>query len=165
MKEGPSDRSTFENRLEMLRQEGASKAVKDCGIKVAGGPIPTVPQVGYYNMPIVKPPVWTWEVPLYFFIGGLAGMSAVVGLAAWFVHELSVARAAMAIAVFGGCIISPILLVMDLGRPTRFLNMLRVFKWQSLYVGRCLDFDIFWNVCGASGIRRRTNCGTLVGID
>ncbi len=33
---------------------------------------------GYYGQPVVKPPVWTWEIPVYFFVGGLAGMSAVI---------------------------------------------------------------------------------------
>ena len=30
---------------------------------------------GYYGRPALKPPVWTWEVPLYFFVGGIAGTS------------------------------------------------------------------------------------------
>src|SRR5256885_7097917 len=30
----------------------------------------------YYGRPVVKPPVWTWEIPTYFFTGGLAGASA-----------------------------------------------------------------------------------------
>src|SRR6266478_5745137 len=36
----------------------------------------------YYDLPLLKPPVWTWEVPLYFFVGGAAGAAAVVGAAA-----------------------------------------------------------------------------------
>ena len=30
----------------------------------------------YYDVPLLKPPVWTWEVPLYFFVGGAAGGAA-----------------------------------------------------------------------------------------
>ena len=33
----------------------------------------------YYGLPLLKPPVWTWEVPLYFFVGGAAGAAAVIG--------------------------------------------------------------------------------------
>jgi Polysulphide reductase, NrfD len=85
----------------------------------------------YYDLPLLKSPVWTWEIPAYFFVGGVAGSAAVVA---------AVARAAGAdprlasdarwLAAVGGAV-SPALLVSDLGRPERFLNMLRVFKIQS----------------------------------
>ena len=99
------------------------------GVDVAGGPIPRKP--GYYGQPVVKPPVWTWEVPLYFFFGGIGGMSAVIALGAVICSPVDLARAAMWIAAIAGAVISPILLIMDLGRPRLFLNMLRVFKHRS----------------------------------
>src|SRR3954464_11440225 len=105
---------TSEQRLEQLRAEAASKgAVTGRGVDVVGGPIPRKP--GYYGQPVVKPPVWTWQVPLYFFFGGLAGMSAVMASAAVLFHHVDVARTAMWIAAIGGAIVSPILLIMDLG--------------------------------------------------
>ncbi len=86
---------------------------------------------GYYGMPVVKPPVWTWEVPLYFFVGGLSGMSAVIGAASLALDDdEELARAALWIAA-AGTPVSTGLLIADLGRPARFLNMLRVFKWRS----------------------------------
>ncbi|MDX1624207.1 MAG: NrfD/PsrC family molybdoenzyme membrane anchor subunit [Gemmatimonadota bacterium] len=86
---------------------------------------------GYFGRPVVKPPVWTWEVPLYFFVGGMAGMAAVVAAAAYLAAaDPGLVRAAVWLAV-GGSAVSTVLLVMDLGRPARFLNMLRVFKWRS----------------------------------
>src|ERR1700682_2765416 len=36
------------------------------------------PQTGYYGMPLLKTPSWTWEVPIYFFVGGAAGASAML---------------------------------------------------------------------------------------
>ncbi len=88
-------------------------------------------KAGYYGMGLLKPPVWTWEVPVYFFIGGMAGMAPVIGLAAWTIKgNIVLARAALWLAA-GGAIVSPVLLAMDLGKPSRFLNMLRVFKWRS----------------------------------
>ena len=36
----------------------------------------------YYGLPLLKPPVWTWEIPAYFFVGGAAGAAAVVGAVA-----------------------------------------------------------------------------------
>ena len=86
---------------------------------------------GYYELPMLKEPSWTWEIPLYFFVGGAAGASGVIGAIA----RLSGAsprlvRDARRIA-FVGSVLSPVLLISDLGRPARFLAMLRVFKPQS----------------------------------
>ncbi len=119
-----------EKRLEELREQAwKDGVVTDKGVDVAGGPIPRKP--GYYGQPVVKPPVWTWEVPLYFFMGGLAGMSAVIASGAIIFHHVDLARAAMWLAAIAGAILSPVLLIMDLGRPRLFLNMLRVFKHRS----------------------------------
>jgi hypothetical protein len=120
---------TNESRLDQLRDEAREKSVvAGRGVDVAGGPIPRKP--GYYGQPVVKPPVWTWEIPVYLFVGGLAGMSAVIALAAAIFHHLDLSRAAMWVAAIGA-ILSPILLILDLGRPRLFINMLRVFKPQS----------------------------------
>ncbi len=44
---------------------------------------------GYYGQTqSVKPPVWTWEIPLYFFFGGMAGMSAVIASGAVIFHHV-----------------------------------------------------------------------------
>lgn len=85
----------------------------------------------YYGLPIVKKPVWTWEVPIYFAVGGAAGVAAMIGVAARFAsnEERLVRDARKAAAV--GAIISAPLLIADLGRPERFIYMLRVFKPQS----------------------------------
>ncbi len=121
--------SPSEKRLEQLREQAwADGVVTDRGVDVAGGPIPRKP--GYYGQPVVKPPVWTWEIPIYFFIGGLSGMSAVIASAAIVFHHVDLARTAMLLAAIG-VILSSILLIMDLGRPLLFINMLRVFKHQS----------------------------------
>src|SRR5438105_10859916 len=118
-----------EQRLEQLREEAWKKGVvPGKGVDVAGGPIPRKP--GYYGQPVVKPPVWTWEIPIYFFTGGLSGMSAVIASAAVLFHHVDLAYAAMWLAAIG-VILSSILLIMDLGRPHLFINMLRVFKPQS----------------------------------
>jgi Polysulphide reductase, NrfD len=85
----------------------------------------------YYNLPALKPPVWTWEVPLYFFLGGISGVSASMAFAAQLFHgDPALIRALLWIGLIGAAI-CPALLIADLGRPTRFLNMLRVFKLQS----------------------------------
>jgi len=122
--------SPSEKRLEELREQAwKDGVVPGKGVDVAGGPIPRKP--GYYGQPVVKPPVWTWEIPLYFFFGGMAGMSAVIASGAIIFHQVDLARMAMWVAAIAGAVLSPILLIMDLGRPHLFLNMLRVFKHRS----------------------------------
>jgi hypothetical protein len=84
----------------------------------------------YYGRPVVKQPVWTPEIPAYFFFGGLAGASAGLGYMAERTGNDVLARRAWAVAL-GGISASPPLLISDLGVPSRFLNMLRVFKVTS----------------------------------
>ena len=130
---------TTEQRLEQLREQAWDKGiVAGRGVDVTGGPIPR--RSGYYGQPVVKPPVWTSEIPIYFFIGGLAGMAAVIAFAGLIFHEIDLARTAMSLATIGA-VLSPILLTIDLGRPRLFLNMLRVFKYKSpMSVGAWIVF-------------------------
>lgn len=84
----------------------------------------------YYGRPILKEPVWKPEVGWYLFTGGLAGASASLSLAARLTGNRSLARTSSLVAA-AAVNVSPLLLVKDLGRPERFLNMLRVFKLTS----------------------------------
>jgi formate-dependent nitrite reductase membrane component NrfD len=81
----------------------------------------------YYGRPIVKEPVWTWEIPTYFFTGGLAGASAVLSSAATIARNERLARTALYVGAAAD-LVSPLLLISDLGRPERFHHMFRVFK-------------------------------------
>jgi len=69
-------------------------------------------------------------VPVYFWVGGTAGASATLAVAARATGNVRLARGAVATAA-AGALISPVLLVADLGRPVRFANMLRVAKVTS----------------------------------
>jgi hypothetical protein len=128
------NRRATEDRLASLREEASRTGrVAGTGVPIAGGPTPSavVPSSGYYGQPIVKAPVWTWQIGLYLFVGGTAGMSGVIAFASLVTgHSFELVRAALGVA-FAGALISPVLLIWDLGRPARFLNMLRVFKWRS----------------------------------
>ncbi|HZO88869.1 MAG TPA: NrfD/PsrC family molybdoenzyme membrane anchor subunit [Chthonomonadaceae bacterium] len=91
------------------------------------------PAPTYYDVPMLKPPVWKWEIPSYFFLGGLsAGAFVLSRLAARFgkgrYREVTQAGTAVAAAALAPC---PLLLIRDLGDPKRFHFMLRVFKPQS----------------------------------
>jgi hypothetical protein len=79
---------------------------------------------------VLKEPIWTWEVPCYFFTGGIAGASAGLAELAGLRGNEVLARRAWAVAT-AGIFASPALLISDLGRPARFPNMLRMFKVTS----------------------------------
>src|SRR5215216_2591916 len=81
----------------------------------------------YYGRPVIKEPVWSWEIPWYFFTGGLAGASSCLGFVAGLTGNRWLGRTARLVSL-GAAPASPILLISDLGRPDRFYNMLRVFK-------------------------------------
>jgi hypothetical protein len=98
--------------------------------RVRGSMVPEAEFRSYYGRPILKEPVWTWEVPCYFFAGGLAGASASLGLGARLSGNHRLARAAFTVAGAAESAAVP-LLVSDLGRPERFLYMLRMFKVTS----------------------------------
>jgi hypothetical protein len=84
----------------------------------------------YYGRPIVKEPVWKWEIPTYFFTGGLAGGSALLHGFARVTGNEQLAKTTLYVGAAAEAV-SPLLLISDLGRPERFLNMLRVFKVTS----------------------------------
>jgi formate-dependent nitrite reductase membrane component NrfD len=82
----------------------------------------------YYGRPVINAPAWgVPDVPGYFFLGGLAGASSALAASAELSGNPELARASKvaAVAAIG---LSMVALVRDLGRPSRFANMLRVFK-------------------------------------
>jgi hypothetical protein len=99
----------------------------------AGGEAAMVPAAeprSYYGQAVIKEPVWTWEIPVYFFTGGLGGASAGLAYLAELRGNEVLARRAWGVAL-AGIGASPALLISDLGRPARFMNMLRLFKVTS----------------------------------
>ena len=122
-----------ESRLEAIRLQALQTGrVDGFGVRPSGSPIPVASvETGYYGIHMLKEPQWSWEIPVYFFVGGAAGAAAVIAQFAQMTGAgaelVSDARTVAAI----GSILTPALLVSDLGVPSRFLNMLRVFKVQS----------------------------------
>ena len=121
---------------------------------------------GYYGQELLKAPVWTWEVPAYFFVGGAAGAAALIAAVARRTGASdALVRDARWIAAAGGAL-SPPLLISDLGRPERFLNMLRVFKLRSPMSVGAWTLVAFSNASAASafaGLASRTTGRRLPG--
>jgi len=87
----------------------------------------------YYNQPVIRSGHWAWQIIVYFWIGGIAGVSYVISVIASLVGEKEdeeIGRWGRYISIVG-MLLSPILLIWDLGKPSRFLNMLRIFKPNS----------------------------------
>jgi formate-dependent nitrite reductase membrane component NrfD len=98
--------------------------VADANRRMRSGPVPEL------RGPFIKGPVWTWQVPLYMWVGGVASGAAFVAVACDAAGDERSAAIARKVAL-GAVAPAPLLLIGDLGRPTRFLNMLRVFKPRS----------------------------------
>jgi formate-dependent nitrite reductase membrane component NrfD len=85
----------------------------------------------YYDLPILQPPVWEARtIASYFFLGGLAGASSVLGAGAQVTGRRALAKVSKT-AALGAVALSMAALIEDLGVPSRFTNMLRVAKPSS----------------------------------
>jgi formate-dependent nitrite reductase membrane component NrfD len=137
--ERPIDGRDIDPEIGLLRGEGAQQRVEvrvpplPKGFTLRERPSlsgPAAAEPSYYGVPTIKPPVWIWSIPLYFYVGGLAGAASILGAAA----DLrgrgrleSLAHRCHWVGAVGDAV-SGALLIHDLGRPARFLNMLRVFR-------------------------------------
>src|SRR3954451_5159575 len=111
----------------------------------------------YYGRPVIKEPVWKPEIPWYFFTGGLAGASAGLAFLAELARDDELARRTWAVSL-AGVTASPALLIADLGVPSRFLNMLRMFKVTSpMSVGA-------WNLAASGATTTVAAASALTGL-
>jgi hypothetical protein len=85
----------------------------------------------YYDRPVLKEPVWLWVVPAYFYTGGLGGAAATLGAAAQLDGGSRALVRRCRWLTSAAVVVSTGLLIYDLGRRERFLNMLRVFRRTS----------------------------------
>lgn len=90
--------------------------------------VPDAEFTSYYGRPVLNRPTWKpLDIAGYLFLGGLAGASSLLAAGADATARPALARTAKLGAV-GAISLSTAALVHDLGRPARFLHMLRVFK-------------------------------------
>jgi hypothetical protein len=90
--------------------------------------VPEVEFESYYGRQILKTPTWKpLDIAGYPFLGGLAGASSVLAEGAAWTGRPGLERAAR-LASVAGVGLGTVALVHDLGRPSRFINMLRVLK-------------------------------------
>ncbi|HET9871826.1 MAG TPA: NrfD/PsrC family molybdoenzyme membrane anchor subunit [Propionibacteriaceae bacterium] len=95
--------------------------------RAEGQVVPDASFTSYYGRPVVKPSPWEADIPTYLFLGGLAAGSSLLGAGAD-LSDRPVLRRAGRIGALGAITFSMVALVRDLGKPSRFVNMLRVVK-------------------------------------
>jgi hypothetical protein len=120
------------------------EVIREAARKARTGPLPETVQG-----PIMHAPVWTWEVPLYFWFGGMAAGASFVALACDLAGDEHSATVARKVAL-GALVPSPVLLILDLGRPSRFYNMLRIFKPRSPMSMGAWALTAFGNLAAAA---------------
>ncbi|MGH2927600.1 MAG: NrfD/PsrC family molybdoenzyme membrane anchor subunit [Solirubrobacteraceae bacterium] len=118
--------------------------------------VPDAEPRSYYGRPIVKPPVWkARNIAGYFTLGGIAAGSSLLAAGGDLTGRAELRRACRLVSVvaLSGSVAA---LIDDLGRPSRFLNMLRVFRPTSpMSVGSWL-LALYGPLAGAAALSEIT---------
>ena len=122
-------------REAVIGSDGSGQARRRTGGRRRGGGgersmVPEAEFTSYYGRPVVKPAPWEHDIPAYLFSGGLAAGSSLLA-AGGDLNDLPALRRTGRLAALGALGFSMAALVHDLGRPARFLNMLRTVKLTS----------------------------------
>jgi hypothetical protein len=166
--ERPTDGRNVDPEQGILTGEAAGQVVKELAtahpvpnllttIPSRSGPAEEAPS--YYGVPVLKAPVWLRTIPLYFYVGGLAGSASMLSAAVELLDGRKLAELERRCRWIGmvGDMVGTALLVHDLGRPARFLNMLRVFRPTSpMNVGA-------WVLAASSAMTSASVAGMLLG--
>jgi formate-dependent nitrite reductase membrane component NrfD len=86
----------------------------------------------YYDRPMLKAPHWEWNVVTYLFLGGIMGGLGLIQLlcdSSRDEERLLKRTTRIASLVLAGA--NPAILITHLGKPERFLNMMRIVKVKS----------------------------------
>ena len=111
-------------------QSGRPRRTRRGGGRGDRSMVPEAEFTSYYDRPIVKPSPWEADIPAYLFAGGLAAGSSLLAAGADLTGRPVLRRSAR-FGALGALTFSMGALVHDLGKPSRFLNMLRVAKLTS----------------------------------
>ena len=100
------------------------------GERAEASMVPEAQFTSYYGRQIVKPSPWEADIPAYLFAGGLAAGSSLLAAGADLTGRPGLRRVGR-LGAISALSFSMVALVHDLGRPERFVNMLRVVKVTS----------------------------------
>ncbi|SCF12756.1 Formate-dependent nitrite reductase, membrane component NrfD [Micromonospora viridifaciens] len=135
-----SDRAPVGARFRRFRKRLAAEGPERLGgpVQRRRGPrgggepvnVPPAEFTSYYGRPVLKPPVWKWDIAAYLFTGGLAAGSSLLAAGGQLTGRPALRRAGR-VTSLAAVTASAYFLVNDLGRPSRFHHMLRVAKLTS----------------------------------
>lgn len=133
--------------------------------------VPEAEFTSYYGRNVVQPPPWTHDIAGYLFLGGLAASSGMLAAGARFTGRAKLRRrgrvAALVALGAGGAALAH-----DLGRPERFLNMMRTVKltspmsvgsWILMGFGTCAGAALATEVAGVV-VDADTPLGKALGV-
>jgi formate-dependent nitrite reductase membrane component NrfD len=116
----------------------------------------------YYGIPPIKRAHWTWQIPIYFWLGGLgAGTQLFATVAQLLGHRDEALTRVSRYTVLFTMLVSPVLLIWDLGRPERFYNMMRILKLRSPMSTQSWSLLAFGNLGGLIATRQAAEDGLL----
>lgn len=123
----------------------------------AGEPSPT-----YYDRPMLKAPHWEWNVVTYLFLGGVMGGLGLIQLLCDSSREDErLLKRTTRITSFVLAAANPGILITHLGRPERFLNMLRIVKVKSPMSLGVWGLVLYSGAAGANTVRELAVSGVL----
>ena len=119
--------------------------------------------ITYFEQPVLKRPHWGWNVVTYLFLGGIMGAGSLV--AAMVDRQASTSEDRLArnanVASLALALACPLLLISHLGRPERFLHMLRILKLKSPMSMGVWGLVFFSGVASAAAAREFALIGIL----
>ena len=158
--------------------EPAGQARAPYGRRTSAGlgqvPLDT-PTPTYYGLPAVKRSQYRWLIVSYFFVGGLAGAAQLIATVfdrAGTRRDRPVVRCGRYVALVGS-LIAPLLLIKDLHTPSRWYNMLRIFRptspmsigsWTLAGFGALSGLVAMAQALDDLGARRAGRVATLAGV-
>ncbi len=112
--------------------------------------------------PPIKPATWEWYIPIYFWLGGISAGAWLIAAAEDVAGEgdRAVIGTARYIAV-GSLLGGTGLLIADLGRPDRFLNMLRIVRPRSAMSLGSWGLTAYGGVTAAGALLQAAEDGLL----
>lgn len=113
--------------------------------------VPEAEFTSYYGRPILKGPVWKWDIGAYLFTGGLAAGSSLLAAGGQLTRRPALRRAGRVTAL-AAVSASAVFLVKDLGRPARFHHMLRVAKPTSPMSMGTWILTVYGPAAGVAGV-------------
>lgn len=108
----------------------------------------------YFEQPMLKAPDWGWNVITYLYLGGIMGGLALIALLCDPRNEDD--RQLRRVARFSSLALAaanPAILITHLGRPERFLNMMRIVKIKSPMSLGVWGLVLYSGAAGATVVR------------